>query len=511
MLDRFFLALAVFVPVVLAASCSNDAEEPAPPQADYVKPTGGEVLAALPEGDVVMLRFSTNKDWTIEQPVVQQHFNGVLEQRTGPAGDAEVPFVVVPNTTGATRTTLMRITAGRAQAEITVEQPPMDVELPAEDEVREYLIRLFNDTDGPNWRFRGNWCSDLPISQWGPEVKYENGRLSLILGERELNGDIDLSGCKALVSIRCSKNRIGRLDVSDCPLLTSVDCINTGLEEINIKGCVSLSHLDVGYNSLRSIDVAGLKALSQLSVNNCRLEKLDLSGCASLTELNCAANRLKTLEIPHRYRLMDCFCYENEIERLDLSDAPQLQVMNCGDNEITELSVTGSPRLRWIYCYRNRLVGLDISGQKESLAHLYCFTNRLERIDVSGYRMLTELNCSDNGLTQLDVTDCRRLSWLYCSHNNLESLDFTGIDTDCLSHLDCSYNRLREADIASLSLMRLWCQGNRIGGEIPEHFDRLLEFEHDARYEYRPATGTYTDRGYGWWYPGEPDKMEHAR
>ena len=47
--------------------------------------------------------------------------------------------------------------------------------------------------------------------------------------------------------------------------------------------------------------------------------------------------------------------------------------------------------------------------------------------------------------------------------------------------------------------------------EIPEHFDRLLEFEHDARYEYRPDTGTFTDRGYGWWYPGEPDKMAHRR
>lgn len=35
-------------------------------------------------------------------------------------------------------------------------QPGLGVELPGEDEVREYLVRLFHDTDGPNWRFRGN-------------------------------------------------------------------------------------------------------------------------------------------------------------------------------------------------------------------------------------------------------------------------------------------------------------------------------------------------------------------
>lgn len=69
------------------------------------------------------------------------------------------------------------------------------------------------------------------------------------------------------------------------------------------------------------------------------------------------------------------------------------------------------------------------------------------------------------------------------------------------------------------SLWKLYCRDNPILAEIPEAFDRLQVFEHDARYEYRietdPTTGeertTATDMGRGWWYPGEPEKGAHER
>lgn len=507
------LQFVVMVAALMAAASCSDATEDAPaPQPDFVTLMDGPTLTAPAEGGDVMLRFSTNKDWSIVLPTTQEHFNGVLEQRAGQPGDVCVPFTALPNTKGKPRSTTLRITAGRATSEVTVMQDNVEIDLPSEQEVRQFLIRLFNDTDGPNWRSKGKWGSDLPLNQWGTEVKYENGLLSLILSEHDLNGNVDLSGCKALISLRCSKNHIKRIDVSGCPLLTTLECVNSGLEEVDLTGCLSLDYVSLSYNSLPKINLGWSRTLTWIDVSNCRLSELDLSECVSLKNLACHTNRLTHLDIPHRHNLLDCFCYENEIDRLDVSNSPQLQLINCGDNELTELKVTGSPRLDWIYCYNNRLTHLDISDQKDVLRHLYCFSNRFEQLDVSDYRNLTELNCSNNGMTALNFTGCKRLQWLYCSHNRLESLDFSGLDIHVFSRLDCSYNRLRHADIAPLNyLMHLWCQGNRIGGEIPEHFDRLLDFEHDARYEYRPNTGTYTDRGYGWWYPGEPEKMEHSR
>ncbi|MDE7438612.1 MAG: hypothetical protein K2M93_09030 [Muribaculaceae bacterium] len=511
---RFFLPIFLSIPLTFL-SCSKAEEEPEPPKPDFITLLDGETLTANADGGEVLLRFTTNKDWSIEIPNTSEHFYGVLETRAGEAGEVKIPYTTLPNTTGKERSTTLRITAGRAKAEVKVVQEAVTVDLPSEAEVREYLVKLFNDTDGPNWRFKGKWCSDLPINQWGSEVKYENGKLSLILGEHDMKGDIDLSGCKALVSIRCSKNQIRRLNVSNCPLLQEVECINTGLEELDVTGCLSLTKLYASYNSLQHLDIGWCKTLNNLDVRECRLESLDLSECVSLQTLNCAINRIRHLEVPHRYRLIDCFCYENEISgTFDLSNSPQLQIVNCGENEITSLNVTDCPRLEWIYCYSNRITSLDeaIAGKEKVLTQIYCFSNKIEKLDVSGFYKLDALHCSDNGMTSLKFAGCKSLRWLYCSYNQLETLEFTGLDLEIFERLDCSYNRLREADIASLpKLLRLWCQGNRIGGEIPEHFDRLLEFEYDARYEYRPQTGTYTDRGYGWWYPGEPDKMSHSR
>lgn len=513
---KFFRCLFIFSLILsLSISCSKQHEEPDPPKADFITLMDGETLMADAQGGEVKIRFTTNQNWTIEIPRTSEHFYGVLENRSGDSGEISIPYTTLPNTGDKSRSTTLRIIAGRATAEVTVVQEAVSVELPSEAEVREYLIRLFNDTDGPNWRFKGKWCSDLPVNQWGSEIKYENGKLSLILGEHNMKGEINLSGCKALVSIRCSKNQIRSLDVSGCPLLTEVECINTGLEEIDVSRCLSLEKLNASYNNLRRLDIGWCKTLTKLDVRECSLESLDLSECVSLQNLNCAVNRIRRLEVPHRYRLRDCFCYENKIAgNLDLSNSPQLQIVNCGENEITSLNVADCPRLEWIYCYSNRITSLDdaIAGKEKVLTQLYCFSNKIAKLDISGFYKLDELHCSDNVMTSLRFEGCKSLRWLYCSYNQLETLEFTGLDLSIFERLDCSYNRLQKADIASLTgLLRLWCQGNRIGGEIPAHFDRLLEFEHDARYEYDTATGTYKDLGYGWWYPGEPDKMSHTR
>lgn len=500
---------------VLAASvaCSSEHDEPEPPKPDFVTFDGdvSEIVAPPTGGDVV-LTFTTNKDWELEMLVNNAYRHGMPLQRTGEAGENRVIFKATANTGSAERSTPIKITAGRATGQITIRQNAIPIELPSEDEVKAYLLRLFKDTDGPNWRFKLKWDPDLPLSKWGSEVHYNNGLLDLYLSERDLNGKIDLSGCKALVSIRCSKNRISELDLSDCPLLTYVDCTNSGLERIDVTGCHSLDWLSVPYNSLRDIDVGWSKSLVRLYVEVNRLEKLDLSQCVSLKNLNCQGNRLKELDIPLRQQLVDLFCYNNELSSLDVSSSPQLSLINCGDNELTSFNISGCPRLDMIYCYNNRLTRIDTHEQKDILRCLYCYSNRLTEMDMSGYRNLGELHCSDNDLETINLTGCRNLRWLYCSHNRIESLDFTDIDPHMFIRLDCSYNRLRHLDLTVCTrLFHLWCQGNRIGWEIPEWCDRLEDFEYDVRYEYRPDTGTFTDRGYGWWYPGEPEKMAHRR
>jgi len=510
---RYILPLLAVAAIGLGG-CTEAEDAPVLPEIDAVELAATELCIGGQGGDVV-LRFNANRDWTITYVDDRTATYGLLQTREGGAGTGcEAIYTAFPNTGKAARDVTFRISAGRASAEITVRQDALGIELPSEDEVKAYLMRLYNETDGPNWRFKCKWRSDLPLNQWGTEVKYENGLLELNLAEHYLKGKVNLSGCRALVRIRAAKNAITEVDLSDCPMLKSADFTNNGLQSIDVSGCLSLTRLNVSYNLLSYLDIGWSTTLSELRCEYNAIEDMDLSRCVSLQDLACHNNRLKRLEIPHRQRLDGLWCYANEIRTLDVSNAPRLWMFNCSENELESLDVSGCP-LRVLWCYSNHIKEIDLSASRKHLSELYCSSNELGTLDFRDFDMLGWVQCSDNNLTYLDIRGCRNLTRLYCSYNRLESLDFDGVNVKLLfSELDCSYNRMKRADLTSLLfLKKLWCQGNRLGGEIPEWMDNLTVFEHDARYEYLPSgtSSNYTDRGYGWWYPGEPHSGHHSR
>ncbi len=349
--------MVMWLPLI-AAACSPQAEDiPEPPEPDTVTPVS-ETLTVDAAGGDASICFRANKDWKIAYTDDRKATYGILQTEKGEAADdCRVTFTMYANTAAESRDVTFVITAGRASAEVTVSQQGLAVGLPTEAEVREYLVRLYNDTDGPNWRFRGKWCSDLPIDQWGSEVKYKDGRLGLILGEHYLKGKLDLSGCKALVSIRASKNELTEVDLSDCPLLEEVYLISNSLTKVNVDGCHSLRHLHVGYNRLTDLSVGWSTTLIDLGCENNALTDIDLSRCVSLQELRCHENRLEKLVIPYRRRLRSVWCYENRLTALDLTDASFLSLISCFNNRLERLDFEENTRLAIFWCFGNRIGG----------------------------------------------------------------------------------------------------------------------------------------------------------
>lgn len=514
---NIFWAFLLFV----IAACQPDAEEaPPPPAQDFIVWVRDMPLSqTFPSGGGrTTLSFSSSGPWTAS-PAEASIVNWCrIAPTEGIAGEGRATVTVLPNTTPAVRTAIVTVRTGKAERSVTLTQQPSDVRACSEEEVRRFLEKLYRDTDGDNWRFKDHWCSDRPLSEWGPSVKYADGKLELILGENNLRGKIDLSGCTALVSLRCAKNALTSLDVSGCPLLTQVDCTNCGIAELNLSGCYSLERILCGYNDLTRIDLSDCPYLKSLTTPRNRLNELDISSCSGLDEINCAENRLKTLDVAGRQPLRHLFCYGNELTELDLSGCSSLTLLNCGSNRLTELNLSGCRKLGRLYCYDNRIGTLDLSDCKNELAQLHCPYNRLSRLDVAAYRRLSQLDCSHNDLREMDLSDCVMLGTLYCSDNDLHDISLAGCTM--LSQFDCSRNSLRSIDVSVCRhLSRLLCSDNAILSEIPESFDRLTVFEHDIRYEYRTErdettgkeTTTAIDRKTGWWYPGEPEKGSHSR
>jgi len=114
-------------------------------------------------------------------------------------------------------------------------------------------------------------------------------------------------------------------------------------------------------------------------------------------------------------------------------------------------------------------------------------------------------------LTDLDVSNCINLKrFLECSNNLLTSLNLNGCEN--LEVIRCTNNLLKSLDVSSCkNLSQLYCQNNKINSEIPEWFSQLTYFKYDRRYTYYLEAGIlkFIDAGFGWWYPGEPEKGYH--
>ena len=137
---------------------------------------------------------------------------------------------------------------------------------------------------------------------------------------------------------------------------------------------------------------------------------------------------------------------------------------------------------------------------------------QLTTLNVSGCKLLSRLYCDNNQLTTLNVSGCTNLYELTCHNNQLTSLDVSGFTS--LWDLTCSNNQLTSLNVSGCNaLVYLFCANNRINQEIPDWFAQLTTFSYDIKYKYYNENGDkkWKDQGYGWWYPGEPEKGYHGQ
>ena len=317
------------------------------------------------------------------------------------------------------------------------------------DPLREALVKLYQSTNGDNWTNNTNWCSDKPITEWYGVVYYElDDKYCLSLSDNNLTGKIDQTFPNNVkISMYCDANQLTSLNVSGCAVLDYLKCDNNQLTSLDVSGNTSLETLYCDANQLTSLNVSGCTALTLLDCTNNQLASLNVSDCIALTSLEC---------------------YRNQLTSLDVSSNTSLETLLCDDNQLTSLNVSGNTSLKNLGCGVNLYTSLNVSGCT-SLENLWCSFGQLISLNVSGCTALRTLECNDNQLISLDVSDCTALTYLICRNNKITSV-------------------------------------------IPEWFSQLEIFDYDVRFSYW-GDGTYIryeDRGYGWWYPGEPEKGYHG-
>ena len=198
----------------------------------------------------------------------------------------------------------------------------------------EKLSEDYDPTDPETWwEYDGDYCRGS--IEWttvaGEYRLYEIffGGSSNYAHPLELVGNLDVSGCTALVKVRCQSwgdIQLTGLDVSGCAALEVLDCDGNELTELDVSECAALVELYCLENKLTELDVSGCVALEVLDCDGNELTDLDVSGCAALEALDCRNNWLTELDVSANTRLSYLYCSGNQLTELDLSNNPRIDI-----------------------------------------------------------------------------------------------------------------------------------------------------------------------------------------
>ena len=148
---------------------------------------------------------------------------------------------------------------------------------------------------------------------------------------------------------------------------------------------------------------------------------------------------------------------------------------------------------KYIHITSGKFDKIVIDAEAYNLMIFKMYESTMNEVEVSGCPGLIEFNISKNKIKQLSVTNCPELEDLYAS-------GCEGLSSFNASNLPSCNGGIHIKDNKSLTGIMLPI--------FDEHWT-----DYDKRYFYYTEDGGATikhdDRGYGWWYEGEPSRGYH--
>ena len=337
------------------------------------------------------------------------------------------------------------------------------------DGMREFLVKLYHDTDGDNWTRNDNWLSDKPITEWyGVSHDYyitSGYRIQLV--DNNLKGKVDLSNCSMLHELNIREN----------DLITAID----------VSNCEYLRRL-------------------KLLVHEGKVEYIDASGCINLAEAEYLFN-VESVNLSNSG--IGGYFSASDVKKIDVSNT-EIEVVNMNRGNTESLNLSGCKKLKTVLCFDNQLSDLKVSGC-DLLEELNCSGNKLSVLDIIDCPFLESIDCSDNILTSLNFENCPALKSINCSENKLQNLV---LSLPNLESIFCSNNELVNIDLlACPNIGYVGCANNKIFSIVPEYLKSVTlagDFRYEYYYDYSEKKTKYREHSVGWWYPGEPESGKHA-
>lgn len=489
---------------------------------------------ARPDGD----------NWTLPSMNIKETFENI------PEGDN---YTVVP----IIKSPILKDIPELKEYVLETASASIDVPSRSEGDLRNYLIKLYQETNGPAWpeSERKNWCTNLPLTEWAGVTAHPSIKGLYRLEKHGITGNVDFSGCKSLETINIYGN-INTLNVSDCPMLVEFD---TDAQNILARNCDGLDILSLNVEKCASADLSGCMRLSNLSVQG--IEKLIVSHCPSLTYLDISGNPdLKYLDASECDRLYQInfitqiggmmhkvFVGGANLEYLNVSGCTSLEDCFGGhstdDPEIMEAegyericyietrradASTGQEFERTLHIPEETLLKeINLSGVK-AFEKVMVKGKQLEYLNLSNTHLweIYETSFLDSHVRNLDISGCLELKKAYIKGNqstviplqklnasNCSSLQYLNCQNSLLSDLSVSgCNNLLEFDVKNTMMKENVDEFLEKNNILPTSYDCRYGYEYVRLEDFKPQwyVSKAIDRGIGWWFTGEPGRGYHT-
>ncbi len=155
---------------------------------------------------------------------------------------------------------------------------------------------------------------------------------SLLAFNCNLPGELTVSQCAAMDTLRVNDNLLTTLDVSTLQNMHWLDCYNNQIVALVPGTSTGMTHLDLHNNLVRDLLVGGNTAMQYFDCDNNKIRELDFHGATGIQTLHANSNNLFHIKMGSSHSsLADMQFKNNHINGIDLSGCNSAVLTNLKD------------------------------------------------------------------------------------------------------------------------------------------------------------------------------------
>jgi hypothetical protein len=258
-------------------------------------------------------------------------------------------------------------------------------------------------------------------------IQYFTGLTMLECSFCKLEGTLDLSTLKSLISFQCGHNNLTKLILPNGGSLQRLQCDHNRISALDLMRC---GPLEIAYIGAQTSD--GTNGIYIKATIEDEASYIEESVFPDLNKENTSNARV-AIPIIFRDDNFEAYCVShfdtNKDGVVSREEAKTVTEISCPGSKIDNLvGLKYFTNLENLNVGNNNISYLTLDDFKALKSVSASYIPSLTGVSAKNCSALTELNVYGGGVSYMNITGCSALKSLYCWGNRLKSLDLNGVN-----------------------------------------------------------------------------------